>query len=359
MRALLLVSLLLSLSCSGSGDTFDRAGMLASLGQTVILPTYRDFVTRTATLDDAATALCASPDATTLASARQAYAAARVPLAQAEAFAIGPHTDSPLRLSPKVNFWPVRPDLVEELLATDTPIDVDATGSAARGLPAIGYVLNGLAQAPAEDDAILAALPGRRCDYLRALTANLEARANEYVTAWSPEGDDFAGQLAEGRGTFASVQAASSVMVEQLVFTTENVRELEIGKPFGKRDAGVLQLDQQEDRFGGRSLADAWDAVRSVENVWRGRYGDDRGIGIRDWLLARRPALEPMVEQSFADVHAAFAALGDVTLDVAIAENPTGVEEVYQQIKLLQTILAVEVAQALAVTVTFNPTDGD
>jgi len=346
-------------SCSGGEEPFDRAAMLASLGQTVILPTYRDFAARAGELDAAAIALCEAPSEATLASTRAAYGATREVFAQAEAFAIGPHTDSPRRLAPKVNFWPVRPDLVEAEIVATTPIDLDATSSAARGLPALGYLLFGLEGEAAEDAAIVAALEGRRCEYLRALTRNLQARADEYELAWSPEGDDFAGQLAEGRGTFASVQASSGVVFEQLVFTTENVRELKIGKPFGKRDGGVLQLGEQEDRLGRRSLADAHANVRSVQNVWTGRYADVQGIGVRDWLLARRPALEPEVAAAFDAVHAAFDALGDRSLDQAIAEDPDGVEAVYQAVKDLQTVLAVDVAQALAVTVTFNPTDGD
>jgi len=346
-------------SCSGGAEPFDRAAMLGSLGQTVILPTYRDFAARAGELETAASTLCGAPSEATLASARDVYAATREVYARAEAFAIGPHTDSPRRLSPKVNFWPVRADLVEEQIAATTSIDLDATSSSARGLPAIGYLLFGLDGGAAEDAAIVAALEGRRCEYLRALTAYLKARADEYVLAWSPDGDDFAGQLAEGRGTFASVQASAGVVFEQLVFTTENVRELKIGKPFGKRDGGVLQLGEQEDRLGGRSLADAHANVRSVQNVWTGRYADVQGIGVRDWLLARRPALEPEVAAAFDAVHAAFDALGDRSLDQAIAEDPEGVEAVYQAVKDLQTVLAVDVAQALAVTVTFNPTDGD
>lgn len=354
-----LCALWLVLGCGGGGDRFDRSEMLRSLGDTVILPTYRDFAANARALDDAATTLCASPSAEHLASTRAAYVATRVSFARAEAFAIGPHTDAPLRLSPKTNFWPVRSDLVEALLGATTPIDLETTSSAARGLPALGYVLFAFDGAVVEDEVVLGALEGRRCDYLTALTDDLAVRASEYVDGWAAEGGDFAGQLAEGRGAFASVQAASSVIVEQLVFTTENVRELKIGKPFGKRDGGILQLVEQEDRFGARSLADARENVRSVENVYLGRYGSTQGLGVRDWLLSRRPALDAEVQGAFADVHGAFETLGDRTLDEAIAEVPDDVELVYQAVKELQIVLAVDVAQALAVTVTFNPTDGD
>lgn len=350
--------LLLAAACSDEG--FDKRAMVVSIGDTVIMPTYRDFAAEAHALDDTAKTFCDTPDGDGLAAVQLAYADAKTPLKEAEPFAFGPHVDVPLRLGPKVDFWPVREDTVDALLADDTPLSseaLDGLGAGARGFPVLGYLLHDPSVAtPSEANAAVLARfaeDPRRCTYLVALTTNLAARADEYVTAWDPNQGGFLGQL-----TSAPPFEAASTLYDQVLFTVENVRELKIGKPLGKRNAGTPQLDTLEDRYGHRSLTDAIDALRGAENVYRGRYGDTQGIGIRDWLLSRKPSLDTPVLAAFDTALDALAALAP-TLEQAIEERPEDVEVAYQAIKELQVLLAVDVSAALAVTVTFNPTDGD
>jgi len=365
VRTLLLFCALL-LACEGeTGDGFDRQPMLASLGETVILPTYEDFAERAAVLDEAVEAFCGAPGAETLSAAQAAFRATKTPLKQGEAFGLGPHVERPWRLMPLVDFWPPDVDDVQEMLASEDALDQDAIdliGANRKGLPALDILLfGGDLDAPRDEAAILAAFETeRRCAYAEALSENLAARAWDYVEAWSPSGDDYVGELAFAgeREVFSSEQAAASAVFDQLLFTIENARELKVGKPFGKRDGGTLQPRELEAPYSERSVQDTLDAIQGAENVYLGSYDGVQGIGIRDWLLARRPDLDAPLQQAFADAKDALAAI-DGPLHEAIVSDAEGVEAAYQAIKSLQVLLATEVAGALGITVTFNPTDGD
>lgn len=81
--------------------------------------------------------------------------------------------------------------------------------------------------------------------------------------------------------------------------------------------------------------------------------------GVRDWLLTRRAELDPIILAAFADARAALEALRPEGLEAALVSRPADVEAAYDAIKAMQVLLTVDLAGALGVTVTFNPTDGD
>ncbi len=227
-----------------------------------------------------------------------------------------------------------------------------------QGLPVIAYLLFD----SREDADFVAALASerRRCEFLVGASAAAAGNAAQYVSAWE---DGHLEEWSSGTGRYPSVFGASSVLVEQMIFSTENVRELKIGKPFGKRDAGVLQPDQFESPYSRTTLRDAQASVQSVQNVWLGRYVDrsgaiHEGLGVRDWLRTRRPEVESRVDAALATAESALEAIAP-DLETAITDDAVAVETAYQAVKELQLVLAVEMAAALNITVTFNPTDGD
>lgn len=247
LSSLTLALALASCGTDSSEDTFDRGAMLTALGEDVIVPTYEAFVARADELDAAAAAFCTAPSTEAFDSLRMAFEAAKTPLKHAEAFAIGPHTDPPLRLGPLVDAWPVREEAVDELLASEDAVDregLQLQGSRTKGFPALGYLLF------SPEDPVAAFAEPRRCAYLRGMTADLAANAREYVRAWDVEyGEAGSGEpafrttLAAGGSPFRGVQDAASQMVEAISYVAENVRELKVGKPFGKRSSGEVQLD--------------------------------------------------------------------------------------------------------------------
>lgn len=342
-------------------DPFDREAMLTELGDNVFVPTYEDCATAAAQLEGAATEYCAAPSVQLLTSLRDAFATAHFRFKLAESFAIGPHTDTPPRLGPQLDDWPAEESDVRGLLAASEALSADALsamGNRVQGFAALDYVLSG----PDEELGAWDSTP-RRCEYAVALSERIVSLSATYLVEWRAGEGDHVGELARGEGRYASVSVAVSILVEQMVYTVENIRELKVGKPFGKRDGGALQPEQFEVPYGRLSNASALAALQSVRNVYEGRYvgadGSERnGQGLQDWLISRRPDLDALILCAFDEAALAQDAISP-DLESAITDSPETVESAYQAVKELQMTLAIEFAGALSITVTFNPTDGD
>jgi predicted lipoprotein len=345
-------------SCSNPEDD-TRRRLLRSWGERVLLPLYRDFEARAATLDTRARALCSAPTTLTLTDAQQAWWEARAPWKQAEVFAFGPYKDPPQRLGPQIDFWPVRPLTIEGLLAgTDpfTPDVVDTLGTAAKGLPAIEYLL----YQPGID--LVAEFSGtpRRCEYLLALTGDLIRRARELREAWDPARGNYLAQLVNaGRGgtVYETLQMALGEVVNRMGFTVEDIRADKLGTPLGTTSGGTPQPDKAESQLSGRSLEDLRDNLRGLERLY---YGDEPAgqIGLDFYLRFRG---HQFGAQMRAQLDASLAALDAIPgpLTTALTAAPASVSQAIETLGALQRFIQVDVINALALTLGFNDNDGD
>jgi len=326
-----------------------RRDLLTSWGDSVIVAGYRELEVRAAALDGAVRAWCATPSAAGLAAAREAWWQARAPWKRAEVFAFGPYRADPDRLGPRIDFWPARPDAVAAVLAGEGPVDAATLGAPARGLPALELLL-WMDGDPA----------GRRCAYLGALSADLEASARRLREAWDPAAGNYVGQLTEaGRGSadYPSLQRALSEIVNRMGFTVENIRADKLGRPLGAGSGGVAQPDKAESIPSGRSLEDVRDSLRGIERLF---YGDPAAAapGLTDYLDWRG---RPMARRMRARLDAAYAALDAIPgpLTSAVMTSPAAVQAAMDRLGELQRLIQVDILGALSLTVAFNDNDGD
>lgn len=351
---------LLALACAGgliaSCDSATEARadfrqrLLEDWGQHVALPAYRRFETGAADLDAQVGALCTAPSADTLDAAKTAWGAARGPWKEAEVFAFGPYREAPLRIQPKVDFWPVRPGSIDAVLTGDGAVDavtVAGLGAATKGLPAIEYLLW---------SAEPAAFVDRRCDYLRGLTTDLAVRAREIRAAWDPTEGDYAGQLARsGRGgAFDTLQKGFAEVVNRMGYTLENMRFDKLGKPVGL-EGGSAQADKVESGPSGRSIQDMHDTLTGIAALYR---GGDAGIGLRDYLAFRSKTYDSEFDGHLDSARAALDAIPG-PLTSAITADPDSVRGAIDALGELQLLIQVDMANALAVNIAFNDADGD
>lgn len=348
--------MLAALGCSGpGGDDADlRAQVAAALAEDVALARYQDFEARAAQLDAAAAQLCVGPDATALASARDAWWAAREPWKQAELVQFGPVVDYPERLGPKLDDWPVRADSVEELVAGDGGLeldDFDAMGSATRGLPVVEYLLW-----ERGDDTLVALTDDpRRCAVMAGAAADVARNAALLAELWRTDWVDRAGSPDTAtEDLFGTTQDAIDTWVNRMAFTVENVRTTKLGKPAGDSAGGEPQPDTIESRASGRSLTDAADALAGVRAAWQ---GGEAWPGVTA-LLADDPDLATRLDGLFDDAATATAAIPE-TLETSVTASPGSIDDAQDALQALQVGLQVELAPALGVTITFNDNDGD
>lgn len=329
-----------------------RRRLLESWSATIALPAHRDFEARAQALEAAGAALCAGPDAERLDAARAAWWAARAPWKRTEVFAFGPYREEPLRIAPKVDFWPMRPAAVEAMLSGDAPVDAAAVatqGAATKGFPAIEYLLW-----QTDDPARFA---GRRCAYLAGLTADLIARATQLRAAWDPAEGDYAGALARsggGDGAFDTLQMAFAEVVNRMGYTLENIRFEKLGKPVGL-DGGSPDASVVESPLSGRSLDDIRDNLGGIAALYHGGEG---GIGLTDYLAFRGHAFDADFDRHLQTAYAALDAI-EGPLATAVIERPAPVRAAIEALADLQIFIQVDIANALSVTLSFNDADGD
>ncbi len=364
----LTLSLLLctaALGCSESNSTtFDRSAMLQATVDSVIIATYADFETRSQALEQASQDFCTAPSQNTLDTLQEAWSTARQSWKQGDAFATGPYRENPYRVGPLIDFWPARSDAIDEFIdSSNTIMPIDIWGTVLRGLPVIEYLIF---DPNAGDDAILAGFNdagagARRCEYLNALTGDVYTQAQVLRRAWANDGDNYRGEFIDADNTsetFDSLHAAISELFNRMVFAVENIQELKLGKPMGKRSGGKPQFDSMESRFSQRSIEDMRDTLDGVEAMYLGAQTSAERTSFQDYLKSRNASLDSRVIEHIDAARNALQALPE-PLDEAIRQSLLLVESAYEALATLHRTLAVDVAGALAITITFNDTDGD
>ena len=345
-------------------EPFDREAMLESLGTDVIIPTYAAFEDQAAALSDSAEAFCSARTSSRLGELQEQWKKARVLWKQMDVVNFGPYMDQPWRLGPKIDFWPVREDTVEENLSSDEPLtaeQVSMLGTSSRGLATMEYLIFdpeglGVALEKFEESG-----GEQRCEYTRSLAEDLEANAQAMVRAWSPDGDDYLGGLlnsGEPGAPFMSIRDASNEIVNRMLFLTENIMRLKLGKPLGLESGGEPRPEQVESRYSDHSIEDILANLHGLENLYRGRFAEKRGIGVQLWVRWYSPDVDAEMLATILRTRWAVEEIPE-PLSQAVIHNPDAVQAAYDQMRELRNMIGVDVINALAGSVTFNDTDGD
>lgn len=390
VHALALAGSLALFACGdGSAPSSPVRQSVESLERDVFVPLTADFASDAQAQARSLDELCAERDGKRLEAARERWDAAAARWKQTEVIAFGPHTLSPWRLGAKIDFWPARESSIRAQLqahgaAAEANSDDDAgtavpaggaghdggaatqdagsadgseLGAAARGLPVIEYLLYA-----GGDDEVLAAFTddaegAARCAYLGELGRALVSDARALRDAWrGPFGRDLI--LADGSNDhFETIRDGFGQITNGLAFVVAGIREDKLGKPLGGSSA-TAHPESVESRFAKRSIADALDALRGVENVFTGRYGGREAFGLGALLRLRGHDMDRAFARKLGAARIALEAI-DGPLDRAVTEDRGGVQDALEALDELRVFLQVDVTQALAVTVTFGAGDGD
>ncbi|HEU0033097.1 MAG TPA: imelysin family protein [Kofleriaceae bacterium] len=320
----------------------------------VIVPTLDDVLAQAQAQTAAMSALASAPSAETLAAAREAWRAARVPWKQSEAFAFGPATD--LRLAVAIDQTPIDPAKLELLLASPDPITeatIANTGANAKGFHALEYLLFG------DDATVLAGFAEpRRRELVVALAQNLEHEARALREAWV---GDYAIRMAEpgaANTEFPTIQSVIDTLVNESVFLAEVIANTRLGKPLGVTTGGVPDPSLQESGPSDNSTLDIANELRSIRAIYVGSRTGQGDRGISALIDERSPATDRAVRDALDAADAAVAAIPR-PFATALVELRPEVTAAHEAVKELKRVLATEVVGTLGATLKFNDNDGD
>jgi predicted lipoprotein len=331
--------------------------LLQHLANRVLLPLTEDFATAAEKLSDTTQAFCRGKS--DLQSVRSAWRETQSAWQPLEMLQIGPTIER--RSQRHVNFWPVRPKLLEPLLAETKPLEpamLETLGAAGKGLPALEYLLFAEGTANSAQKKTSAKT---HCNVLQALSIQIKDEALGLATDWRKPNGGFARQLAEAGqcpqdGAFASADQALSDVLNLLIAGLDAVKTRKLGKPLEK-SGDEAALERIESWRSGTSLEHIRDNLRGFEIAFFGFAKG--GTGLDDYLTAiERPGLARVVRQEFDVPRKALAAIR-VPLREALLSQRKEVEALHKTVSRLQHLLETEVADALKVDLEFNANDGD
>jgi predicted lipoprotein len=359
MRRLSICLLFAALSSSlhaADQSVVAKQQLFQHLTEDVLLPLTGDFAQAAGKLAAASQSFCAGQS--NLRSVQAAWRDVQSAWQPLEMLQIGPTIER--RTQRQINSWPVRPKLLQPLLAESAPIDpqrVETIGAAGKGLSAIEYLLFDKGESAAASKKNLASI---HCNALQALAMQVKSEADGLAADWR-EPDGFARQLAQAGqpqkdSPFASADQALSDVVNLLIAGIDAVKIRKLGKPLEK-SADEAALDRIESWRSGTSLDHIRDNLRGFELAFFGAGKD--GIGIDDYLVAiERPGLARVIRRELDTTKKALAAIRP-PLQNALLSQRKKVAALHKSVSSLQYMLETEVADALKIDLGFNANDGD
>ena len=329
----LTLSTLAALSLVSCGKDDDNSGEAAKLAaqvakeqevindvvKNVIIPTYTELNGKTKALETALTALEKSPSNATLTAARQAWKAARSPWEQSEGFLYGP-VKLPEDLDEAMDTWPVDVQKMNTVLTGTAPITpaVIAQNPETRGFHLIEFLIWG-----ENGQATAASLTARQKLYLKAAAQDMKNNTNAVLQGWTSGkyAENFA-KASAGTGKYKSTAAAVSEIASGLWHIANEVAAEKIANCFN--EAGEPLFDKEESRFSNNSKKDFADNIRSIQNIYLGKYNGVQGKGLSDLVKEKDAALDAKLKAKIQEAINNLEAIPGTFTEAIVKTNAQG-----------------------------------
>ena len=331
----------------GGGSTED---VLLAMADDQIIPAYVLLEEDLTALTDDVEALCGMPSADALARAQETWRTVAASWQGTRAGAVGPAMDR--RLMADVAFR-ARPDPVEDLLASDDPIDTETLrgkGSTFRGISLVEHLLF----APASAETLTTDAGARTC----ALVANVLPISSDAVATviadWQDGDDAYREAFAAGPegDPPESVDAVTNQVIACLTAIDDNgIRDLALAETLD--DA----LSTRRDGAGAFVMAEHRALLGSVARIVEGNPDAD-GDGLVALVEERSPDTAARLSELLTAAVAVVGLLPD-SVDAAYTDQHDQLTAASEAVAALKVLMTTEVASQLGITVRFSDADGD
>ena len=238
-----------------------------------------------------------------------AWRNARVPWEQSEAFLFGP-VDSDGH-DPALDSWPLNVTDLENIIASSADIATLELAEDIQGFHALEYLLFQDKNGSTDPAAIVAGFSAdsRRRTYARTVVRAFARHTQELRNSWDPEAGNFVYELAmAGRGsaTYTDQKSAVQELVNGMIGIADEVGNTKLAVPLTDQSTA-----EEESRFSNNSRRDFIDNLRSINNVYEGRFDqtDGTSMGVTDFVANQDPALDARVRMAIRDAMAAVIAV--------------------------------------------------
>ena len=327
------------------GTTFEREDMLRETAQNVILPAYAQF---SADLDQLAADFSqfeASPNQESFDALRSSFLHAYQSWQPCSPIEIGPAAEQSLRFS--VNTFPLDTAQVNANLLSGWDNLYSAQNNDAKGLPALDYLLF-------NSDDFNALTQPSRMQYFKENLDLVSEKLNEVNDAWK---NGYAEEFALNTGT--DVGSSLGLMVNELNFDFELIKNAKVAIPLGLKTLGVAQPEMVEAVYSDASKDLLIQNLNGIKDLFTG----SDGLGIDDYLNSLGAKygsqyLSDAIIDRFESCEAKANTLGS-SLKSEIENDPSEVEALHSELQSLVVLLKTDMPSRLGVQITYQDNDGD
>lgn len=371
-NVLFVVTTVFLVACDGGNtdpdpvDPLDRTPMLTHWVDNIIIPSYSNFKVKFDAMATASDAFIATPNTTTLAAFRTAWADAYVSWQTVELFEFGPGDRNTIR-----NFFNIFPTSVSGINANIQDPAANLAVPAAyptQGFPALDYLINGTGNSDAEIIAFYTANAdaAKRLAYLDKIVDRMNSILTTVVNEWNgAPGETFITK------TGLDIGSSTALAVNAYVLNYERyIRTGKFGIPSGAMvsNGGTTYPDRVEGYYNRDiSLALARTAHQASIDFFNGKDVNtgESGPSLKsylDALDAKDPAtgtsLSDLINNQFTAANGKLQLLNNNLHDEVLNNNQKMID-VFNEMQKAVKMLKVDMTSAMSITITYTDNDGD
>lgn len=328
---------LLLIACdSTKQENFDKDTIVAKITSTALIG-YAEFANITSTIDSTIEKFGAQPSPENLVAVRQAWKASMAKWKECEMMNFGVTKDKNYMF--EINFSEIRPKLIENVLNDTAQIDADyikSLGSAAKGLPAIAFLLF------EKDKELLDKSKNKRIiSYLSFLAKNLSQNASFLKNEWDIS-NEYTKQFLKNQDN-----ASLNILANQLLALVENLATKRMDELI-KQTKDSTKVSALEKALHDKSFVSS--SLESIQKTFNGA----EGLGFDDYLdflnakFTNRKLSTAINEQ-----------IEKARKAVQIAENEDKAKIAQEELKKLLILIKTDMFSIMSISVSFTDADGD
>lgn len=313
----------------------DYGTVISNVTNNVIVATYGELSAKAAALHAEVQDLRQNPTNSNLDEARQAWRDTRSPWEQSEGFLFGPVDTK--GIDPAIDSWPVNVVDLDNILASGDDLTVafitNLEGTS-KGFHTIEYLLWGT-----DGNKVVANFTDREYEYLLSCTEVLANDTKTLHESWTSAGDNFADNLLNA-GASGSIYVSQKSVLEELtqgmITIADEVANGKINDPLQQQD-----LTLEESQFSHNSKADFANNVRSIKNVYLGRFAIGTE-GVQSVVAEKNASLDTRFQE---EIDAAISAIENIpgTFSDAVINNSSTVADAQSKVAKIQTTLEEDI----------------
>lgn len=357
---LVLIMSIIFTSCNDDSSltksvNFDRTGLLSHYADHIIPRHYKNLNNSIIELDSLWSKFKLSPTELNLTILQNALKNTYKAWQFSSVFEIGPAEQILLRAN--INTFPTDTFQIAYNIRSNNYNLNAASNLDAKGLPALDYLFNKYTNI---NDQLNYLLNNENQQYVDDVLLDIKDKVTFVYTAWTT--GSFSSQFISKNGV--DVGSSLGMLVNQLNFDYEIIKNPKVGIPLGKKSMGAILPEMTEAYYSGISKELILLNIESIQNNFNGNVTSSiTGVGLDDYLDAVNAQhngvnLSIKINDQLNIAKQKVSAL-PANLALAIRTNPIAVEEAYNEIQKAIIYMKTDMPSALGIMITYQDNDGD